>query len=400
VRNSLPPSERLEACAPPARATGLAALVLAGGASTRMQRNKPLLQLGGSTLLARAVGTFLGAGVRDVVVVVGHGAEVLRPRALELGARCAVNPAWERGMYSSLVTGLGALGPKTRACFVLPVDVPAVRSRTVLALARALRRTGASVIYPEFGGERGHPPLLSARLFPELLAGNGQGGLCAILARHEADAVAVPVLDEGVTLDLDTPADLAAACATFADRSIPTDAECGALLARLGAGAEVERHGRRVADLASWLALALCRRGFGLDVRLVHVAGRLHDLAKGSPDHARAGAARLSRLGFPQVARVVGDHTDLPPESRLRLCESSLVYLADKLVRGDRLVPLRERFQSSLTRCTTPAARAALERRRRDAEAVAGLLTVALGEDWPARLSTDLAGEGGSDAGA
>jgi molybdenum cofactor cytidylyltransferase len=387
---------RVHAPSPGAIPAGtLAALVLAGGASTRMRRKKPLLELGGATLLARAVGTFLGAGVRDVVVVAGHGAEELRPRALELGVRCVVNPAWEQGMYSSLATGLRALAPGVAACFVLPADVPAVRSRTVSALARALRRRGAAVAYPEFGGERGHPPLLAARIFPEILAGDGQGGLCALLARHEGEAVGVPVLDQGVLLDLDTPDDLAA-CGELADRSVPTAAECRALLARLGVAAEVVRHGQRVAELAGALAQALTREGLPLDVRLVQAAGRLHDLARAEPDHARAGARRLSRLGFPRVARVVAVHTDLPAEPGPRLDEASLVYLADKLVRGDRRVTLRERFQASAARCSSPAARAALEKRWREAEAVAALVASALGEGWLARLP-DPPGGGGTD---
>jgi molybdenum cofactor cytidylyltransferase len=374
----------------------LAALVLAGGASSRMRRKKPMLELGGATLLARAVGTFLGAGVREVVVVAGHGAEELRPRALGLGVRCVVNPAWEQGMYSSLAAGLRALAPGVAACFVLPADVPAVRSRTVSALARALRRHGAAVAYPEFGGERGHPPLLAARLFPEILAGDGQGGLCALLARHEGEAMDVPVLDQGVLLDLDTPDDLAA-CGEFADRTVPTAAECRALLARLGVAGEVVRHGQRVAELAGALAQALTREGLPVDVRLVRAAGRLHDLARAETDHARAGALRLTRLGFPRVARVVAAHSDLPTESRLRLDEASLVYLADKLVQGERRVTLRERFQGSAARCSSQAARAALERRWRDAEGVAALVASALGAGWLAQLPEEPDGEGGAD---
>lgn len=207
----------------------------------------------------------------------------------------------------------------------------------------------------------------------------------------------VPVLDQGVLLDLDTPDDLAA-CGELADQSVPTTAECRALLARLRAAGEVVRHGQRVAELAAALAQALERQGLPVDVRLVEAAGRLHDLARDEPNHARAGALRLSRLGFPRVARVVAAHTDLPVESRQRLDEASLVYLADKLVQGERRVTLRERFQASAARCSSPAARTALERRWRDAEGVAALVASALGEGWLARLQEAPAGEGGADA--
>ena len=60
----------------------VAAVVLAAGSSTRMGRNKLLLDLGGETLVRRAVRAAVDAGVDEVVVVLGH--EEPRVRA-ELG---------------------------------------------------------------------------------------------------------------------------------------------------------------------------------------------------------------------------------------------------------------------------------------------------------------------------
>ena len=54
-------------------ASVIPAIVLAAGRSSRMGRAKALLPLGGGeTFLTRIVGTFLDAGVDDVVIVVGH----------------------------------------------------------------------------------------------------------------------------------------------------------------------------------------------------------------------------------------------------------------------------------------------------------------------------------------
>lgn len=377
----------------PDRLAGLAGLVLAGGTSSRMGELKPLLPFGGSTVLERAIGTLTGAGVEEVVVVVGHRAAELAPVVERSGARCVPNPDYEQGMYTSVLAGVRALGPETTGCLVLPADMPAVRSRTVALLARIHRETGAAVVYPAFEGRRGHPPLISARVFPEILGGSGDGGLRRVLERFDPQACAVRVLDEGVALDLDTPSEYAAACLVFGDRSLPSPGECRALLADLGVEERVVRHGAAVAEVAARLAARLTRAGRALDATLLRAAGLLHDLAKGEPDHAGAGARLLAQLGFPRVADLVAAHTDLPPSRLEALDEAALLYLADKLVRGDQVVSLRQRFAGAARKCAGSAeARAAMERRRRDARAVAARVEEVLGKGAVDGLVAELAG--------
>lgn len=369
---------------------GLAAVVLAGGYSTRMQAFKPLLPLGEATVLERAVKTFVGAGVTDVSVVVGHRGEALRDPVEDLGARWVENPAYAQGMFTSVVAGVRSLARGVRACFVLPADMPAVRASTVAELARAIEHADASVLYPTFDGHRGHPPLISARLFPAILTSDGTDGLRGILATRDDESREVPVLDEGVLIDLDTPGDLERARRTLGDCSIPTQAECAVLLAEAEVPERVRRHGEAVATLACHLAERLNRAGLTLDLALIAAAGRVHDLAKGSPDHASAGARELRRLGFPRLADVVGAHTDLDLIRGVSVDESAVVYLADKLVLGDRVVGLGERFGAALERYRdSEHALAAIARRRSDAVRVACAVEELLGVDLATWLTTD-----------
>jgi CTP:molybdopterin cytidylyltransferase MocA len=381
----------------PAETRGLAALVLAAGASSRMRELKPLLPFAGSTVLERAVRTFLDAGVRNVSVVVGHQGDRLRPVAEALGVRCVLNPGFERGMYSSVVAGISSLAPDVAGVFVLPADMPAVRGRTVELLARVFRRTDSAVVYPLFRGRRGHPPLVSRRVFAAIVEGSGVGGLRQVLERYDEEACAVRVLDEGVALDLDTPADYRSACAELGDRSLPSPGECLELLSELGVDHQVVSHGYAVARIAGCIARDLAAAGVRLDPRLVESAGVLHDLAKGVPDHAAVAARLLEDLGFSRVAVVVGAHTDLPPGGSRRLDEPALVYLADKLVKGDRVVSLRERFQAASRRSSGSAeAGRAIARRRKDAVRVASLVDEVLGAGALERLAGKVAEEAGA----
>ena len=57
----------------------ISAIILAAGFSSRIKDFKPLLFLGGITLLERGILLFQTTGVRDIRVVVGHRAAELLP---------------------------------------------------------------------------------------------------------------------------------------------------------------------------------------------------------------------------------------------------------------------------------------------------------------------------------
>ncbi len=361
----------------------LAAVILAAGYSSRMAGEfKPLLPIGGESVLARAIASFREAGVAEIAVVVGHRAGELAAPVRREGAACVVNPRHAEGMYTSVVAGIGALDPEVDGCFLLPVDMPLVRPSTIHRLADSFRADRA-VLYPTFRGRRGHPPLIARGLFAEILAGDGMGGLKRVLAAHPEAADEVGVFDAGILLDMDTPEDYARLCARDFRADCPTVEECAAILAEAGTAEATVRHGRAVAGVARRLARAV---GEGVDADLAVAAALLHDIAKGAPDHAAAGARMLSAIGFPEVARIVARHGDLggavgAPDA------AAMVYLADKLVREDRRVSLEERFRPALTRfAADPAALAAAVRRLEVARAVAAAVEARAGTGLDALL--------------
>jgi len=366
-------------------------VILAGGLSARMGRFKPLLRLGGVPAIDRTIDLMRRGGVADIVVVVGHHAEELLPRLAARGVAAVVNHAYREGMYSSVRSGIAALGDEVEACFVLPVDIPLVRPLTIRRLGEMFA-AGMSVLYPCFDGQRGHPPLIARRLFAPILDGDGTGGLRRMLADHENEAAELDVVDEGILLDMDTPEDLARLeqRALSADR--PSPPECEAILARMRIRQPLLAHLRAVAAIGAALAAALVARGLRLDVDRVRVACLLHDLAKGSPGHAGAGARVLAGLGWPAVANLIAQHTDIAFAAEVP-DEAAIVYLADKLLEGDRPVPLAQRFERSMARfAADPEAMRVVSARRATAEAVAAAVERALGstlEEFLARQQSE-----------
>jgi putative nucleotidyltransferase with HDIG domain len=335
-----------------------------------MAEFKPLLPLAGITALERSIGIFRAAGIAEVIAVVGHRAEELRPLAERAGARCVFNPHFEQGMFSSISVGSRALGGWVEAAFILPSDIPLIRPHTIRQMASVFVTRRDGIVYPVFEGRRGHPPLIKRKILAEAATECAAGPLSDLLARHESEAINLLVADHGIHMDMDTPAEYDALRIMANRRDIPTRAECEAILAGQSVEPTQVRHSRKVAEVAERITQALTHGGLSLNLELVCAGALLHDLAKGRPDHANVGAELLRSMDFPQVAKIVSTHTDLNFSGLLD--ESAIVYLADKLVRGENIVTLDQRFGPALTRFSNnPPALHAAQSRLGTAQAVA-----------------------------
>lgn len=182
-------------------------LVLAAGRSSRMGRDKALLDFRGRPFVAH-LGWLLLPRVDRVVVVLGHNAGRIRERLpASPRLRAVINPDYDRGMLSSLQCGLRAGGEETDRFLWALVDHPAVRGRTLDTLLAAADRTGAPLVIPRHRGERGHPVVLSRAIATELLALPSHESPQSVVRAHYPRACFVDVLDQGVLLDVDNPAE-------------------------------------------------------------------------------------------------------------------------------------------------------------------------------------------------
>ncbi len=343
----------------------IAALVLAAGYSSRMGEFKPLLPVGKTTALDRAVGLFLSAGIQDVRVVVGYRAQDLIPLLDSRAVRWILNEHFEDGMFSSVMTGVSDLGPSIKAFFLLPVDTPLVRRTTVLDILSARELRPADVWYPTFMGKRGHPPLLSTGISSSILEWGGNGGLRGLLQQHELNAVEIEVADEYVLADMDTPQQYQCLLAAMDDYDVPSTAECMVLLSRkMRVDSPIIAHSSKVAQIALHLARELNEKGCNLNEKLIVAAALLHDMAKGQSDHPAVAARTLVEWGYPGVAAIVGAHMDPPTLPSQEISHEEVVCLADKMVLGDRMVTVEERFRNKAeTFAGHPAVAAEVSRR-------------------------------------
>ena len=130
--------------------TGIGAVVLAAGASTRIGIPKQLLQFRGQAFLRRAASVALEAGCRPVVVVVtGAHAVPSREALCGLDVQEAENQQWESGMRSSVCVGIEALvaaNPRTAAVVLMLCDQPLATREIIAGLVVAYLETGYPIV--------------------------------------------------------------------------------------------------------------------------------------------------------------------------------------------------------------------------------------------------------------
>lgn len=129
---------------------------------------------------------------------------------------------------------------------------------------------------------------------------------------------------------------------------IPTEAECGRLVAGMGMLDNIVAHCRQVCRVS--LLIVDHMRPDGLNRDLIRAAALLHDITKTRSfqtreDHAETGAQLLLEIGYPEVGRIVGQHIRLDRYFvTTSPTEAEVVNYADKRVLHDRIVPLGERM--------------------------------------------------------
>ncbi|HSU61513.1 MAG TPA: molybdenum cofactor cytidylyltransferase [Bryobacteraceae bacterium] len=191
----------------PEERSGVSAIVLAAGTSTRMGTLKQLLTLRGKPLLQHVLDNLRGAQVDEIVLVLGSAADQIQRQISFDSVQVAINEAYRDGMGSSLRTGIGCVASKTEAVIIVLGDQPFVRTETINRLISEYREKKPQIVIPVYGGSRGNPVLIDRSIFPELMELSGDTGCRAVFEKYPNSILRVAVDDPGVLFDLDTPDD-------------------------------------------------------------------------------------------------------------------------------------------------------------------------------------------------
>ena len=189
------------------------AVLLAAGSGSRMgHRPKCLLELGGVPLIRRQLIALSGAGVDELVVVLGHYADLIEPAVQDFPVTIVRNLDPDAGQVSSLRLGLQALSPKIDTVLVALADQPLINSNDINDLISAYKKRpeGTQVVQPTVHGEPGNPVMFSADVREQILAGEAGVGCKQWQAAHAEAVHRWDTPNQRYRTDVDCPDDIEA----------------------------------------------------------------------------------------------------------------------------------------------------------------------------------------------
>lgn len=183
----------------------LAAVILSGGASSRMGSPKALLPYQGRPFLEHLLEITIHPEIGARRVVLGADAESIA-KAIPLKANeMIINAQWDQGQLSSIQAAVRKLPAGTEGMLLLLVDHPLISSALVGELIAQFYKSKKPIVLPVYEGRRGHPVIFSASMYPELLRAPLETGARAVVWAHAGEVEEVPTNEEGCVLNLNDP---------------------------------------------------------------------------------------------------------------------------------------------------------------------------------------------------
>jgi len=172
-------------------------IILAGGLSSRMGKNKLQLELKGKPIINLVIDNARASNLSELLLVYGK-------YEVETEIKKVYNPNYELGMSTSIIEGLkGYFGD---GVMLLLGDMPFVDKDIINELVQGFIDTEKNIVVPVLEGKRGNPVIVGKKYFQSLLENKGDKGARDIINNNADDVEWVQVKSRGIFIDVDEEA--------------------------------------------------------------------------------------------------------------------------------------------------------------------------------------------------
>jgi molybdenum cofactor cytidylyltransferase len=183
----------------------LGAILLAAGASTRMGCVKLLLPWKNSTLLEHSIEQLKESEIDFFVVVLGANQDIMREKVNFDGIDVVVNSQWQKGMATSIASGVSFLlkkKPEIQSVLVALADQPLLDYKYYNNLIDKFLISKNKIVASSYSDAMGVPAIFDRDYFDDLLNLEGSQGARSLL--RGGSVKVTPVNAGELALDLDT----------------------------------------------------------------------------------------------------------------------------------------------------------------------------------------------------
>lgn len=180
------------------------AIILAAGESKRMGSPKMLLPFSGSTMLETVLQNVKGAGLKNIIVVLGEKNDKILELVSNAHVMHCYNDDYKSGMLSSVQCGFRNIPEDFDAALVFQGDQPLISPLSVRSVIEEYISADFGIVIPVFAKKRGHPILIDSKYRDKIEKLDPSKGLRSLASLYPEDVLEVETNDPGILRDFDT----------------------------------------------------------------------------------------------------------------------------------------------------------------------------------------------------
>lgn len=178
-------------------------IILASGFSRRMQKDKLLLELDGTSLVERVIRAAAVSRLEECILVFRDPA--VRAIGESYGLKTVYNPLAHEGQSAAVRLGVEHVSKKASAYLFMVGDQPFLTPDVINRFIERHKNQPQKILMASYCGKRGNPVLFSAVFRADLLSLSGDAGGRQIISQVPEQVAELAFENQQCGIDIDTP---------------------------------------------------------------------------------------------------------------------------------------------------------------------------------------------------